>query len=239
MSGGGDERHVVLEVRDLAVREQRRRLLRPSSFALEEGQRALLVGPSGSGKSLIVDLLLGFAGPASVGLAVEGSVKLDGRERLGGPPGAPGSGAGAVFQVHRPGLFDDLPLQQDPSPTKTPSRTKDSKPGEPEPLPLFSEEAEPSPADIAAAVTRPTWKPVVPSTGRNSTEVGSSVLVSIVSGFSRTRETVGRESSPMVARAASKESRAPRTMAGQLRRMMSARKERMAGFSISRFMVPI
>lgn len=61
-----------------------------------------------------------------------------------------------------PGLFDDLPLQQDPSPDKTPSKTKTSTPVEPEPLPLFSEEAESSSADIAAAVTRPAWKPVVP-----------------------------------------------------------------------------
>lgn len=70
-----------------------------------------------------------------------------------------------------PGLFDDLPLHQDTSPPKPPSKTTvsaTSQPAQrqaaaaPEPLPLFSEETEPSSVDFDAAGTRPAWRPVVP-----------------------------------------------------------------------------
>ena len=73
----------LLVVRDLTVVAGGRRLLGPSSFTLYEGERALLVGSSGSGKSLFVDLLLGFAGPESGGLEVTGSIAFDGEEMLG------------------------------------------------------------------------------------------------------------------------------------------------------------
>ena len=102
----------LLVVRDLTVVAGGRRLLGPSSFTLHEGERALLVGSSGSGKSLFVDLLLGFAGPDSRGLEVSGSIALDGEEMLGREGGAGTSGVGAVFQVHAPGLFDDLSVAE-------------------------------------------------------------------------------------------------------------------------------
>jgi energy-coupling factor transporter ATP-binding protein EcfA2/ABC-type transporter Mla maintaining outer membrane lipid asymmetry permease subunit MlaE len=102
----------VVQVGDLAVAAGGRRLLAPSSFTLYEGERVLLVGPSGSGKSLLVDLLLGFAGPETAGLEVTGSIRIDGRETLGLPPEQRRDAIGAVFQVHAPGLFDDLTVAQ-------------------------------------------------------------------------------------------------------------------------------
>ena len=102
----------LLVVRDLTVVAGGRRLLGPSSFTLHEGERVLLVGSSGSGKSLFVDLLLGFAGPESRGLQVEGSIELDGEEMLGRERGGGAEGIGAVFQVHAPGLFDDLTVAE-------------------------------------------------------------------------------------------------------------------------------
>jgi energy-coupling factor transporter ATP-binding protein EcfA2 len=102
----------VLVVNALAVRKGADRLLAPSSFVLREGECVLLVGPSGYGKSLFADLLLGFAGRASPDLAVDGELLLDGRSLLGAGPEARDHRIGAVFQMQRSGLFDDLTIDQ-------------------------------------------------------------------------------------------------------------------------------
>ncbi len=102
----------VLTVNDLAVTAGGRRLIAPSSFTLNEGQRVLLVGPSGSGKSLFADMLLGFAGPQTPGLEISGHIALEGRSLLGRGPEARDGKIGAVFQLQRSGLFDDLTIEQ-------------------------------------------------------------------------------------------------------------------------------
>ena len=102
----------VLVATDLAVRKRGDRLLAASTFALREGERIVLVGPSGYGKSLFADLLLGFAGPQSPDLSVEGNLQLDGRPMLGTGPEARDHRVGAVFQMQRSGLFDDLTIEQ-------------------------------------------------------------------------------------------------------------------------------
>ncbi len=104
-----DRGSALLAIGALEISERGRRLLEPCSFTVEAGQRVLLVGPSGAGKSLFVDLLLGFAGRETPGLEVGGSMRLEGRERLDAPPD---TAIGAVFQVHRPGVFDDLTVRQ-------------------------------------------------------------------------------------------------------------------------------
>jgi len=102
----------LLEAEGLAVRAGSRRLLAPCNLALHEGERVLVVGPSGSGKSLFCDLVLGFAGPETPGLDVEGSLRLEGRELLGADPESRDAQVGAVFQLHALGLFDDLTVDQ-------------------------------------------------------------------------------------------------------------------------------
>jgi len=102
----------VLTVTDLAVRASGDRLLAPSSFTLHAGERVVLVGPSGYGKSLFADLLLGFAGPHSLGLDIDGAMQLDDIPLLGAGPGARDHRIGAVFQMQRSGLFDDLTIEQ-------------------------------------------------------------------------------------------------------------------------------
>ncbi len=102
----------VLTVTDLAVRAGVDRLLAPSSFTLHEGERVVLVGPSGYGKSLFADLLLGFAGPESAGLEVTGRMQLDDTPLLDAGPEARDHRIGAVFQMQRSGLFDDLTIEQ-------------------------------------------------------------------------------------------------------------------------------
>ncbi len=102
----------LLRVVDLAVKARGRTLLDPTSFELEEGRRILLVGTSGSGKSLFCSLLLGFAGPESPELDVAGSIQLDGTELLGAGPEVRDARMGAVFQLNALGLFDDLTVRQ-------------------------------------------------------------------------------------------------------------------------------
>ncbi|MDA1195961.1 MAG: ABC transporter permease [Planctomycetota bacterium] len=102
----------MLSVDGLAVRAGGVRLLAPSHFELYEGERVVLVGPSGYGKSLFADLLLGFAGRGSIGLDVEGELALDGEPLLAYGPQARDHRVGAVFQMQRSGLFDDLTIEQ-------------------------------------------------------------------------------------------------------------------------------
>lgn len=109
MNGPGQ---ALVSVRGLSVRAGARTLLAPSSFDLLEGERVVLLGPSGSGKSLFTDVLLGFLPGERPGLLAAGSVRLDGEEVLGAPPEARAGRLGAVFQLHALGLFDDLTVAQ-------------------------------------------------------------------------------------------------------------------------------
>ena len=103
---------VILRARGLRVDVKGRMLIAPSDFELREGERVLLVGPSGSGKSLFTDLIFGFAGPSTPGLRVEGSLTFQGDELLGASPEYMDMQLGAVFQLHALGLFDDLTVDQ-------------------------------------------------------------------------------------------------------------------------------
>jgi energy-coupling factor transporter ATP-binding protein EcfA2 len=102
----------LLEVRGLTVRSPTRTLLAASSFDLHEGERALLVGPSGSGKSLFTDVLLGFLPGERPALEVTGSIRLDGVELVGAPVAVRQGRVGAVFQLQALGLFDDLTAER-------------------------------------------------------------------------------------------------------------------------------
>lgn len=102
----------LLVAQDLSVRAGGREIIAPTSFAFAEGERVLVVGRSGSGKSLFVNLLLGFMGPDTPGLDVAGSLRLEGTELLGAPPEAHDGRVGAVFQLNSLGLFDDLDVAQ-------------------------------------------------------------------------------------------------------------------------------
>lgn len=107
-----DEAPIALEAAGLAVRVAGVERIAPSSFFLRAGERALLVGASGSGKSLFLDLLLGFARDGRDDVETVGSLDFEGRGLLGRAPEAHAGLVGAVFQLHALGLFDDLTMRQ-------------------------------------------------------------------------------------------------------------------------------
>jgi len=73
---------VTLDVHDLVVELDGRRVVDGLSFAVPDGARVGLVGSSGSGKSMTVLAVLGLVPEGAV---VSGSVRLDGRELVGLP----------------------------------------------------------------------------------------------------------------------------------------------------------
>jgi len=86
---------VAIEVQELIVEADGKRLLGPLAFALEEGEHALVVGPSGAGKTTLLRALAGLITPSA------GRIEL-----FGVPASAPGRvmlppeerGVGYVFQ---------------------------------------------------------------------------------------------------------------------------------------------
>ena len=65
-----------LEFREVSVTKEGRTILKHLSFVIEAGQTAALLGPTGSGKSTLVQLLAGLT-------PYEGEIFLDGRELRG------------------------------------------------------------------------------------------------------------------------------------------------------------
>ncbi|AKV55473.1 dipeptide/oligopeptide/nickel ABC transporter ATPase [Bifidobacterium actinocoloniiforme DSM 22766] len=88
-----------LSIEDLTISIGGRPIVRQASLSVADGERVGLIGPSGSGKSMITKALLGILPP---GAQVSGSIRLRGAELLGasdeGLAGVRGAYIGAVFQ---------------------------------------------------------------------------------------------------------------------------------------------
>lgn len=92
----------AVEIRDLTLRVRGRPLLEDASLHVERGEVVLLVGLSGSGKSLTLRLLLGLLDARDPAFDISGDVELFGEPARV----AARRRAGIVFQDF--GLFDEL-----------------------------------------------------------------------------------------------------------------------------------
>ena len=111
-SAAGPGAKPLLSLRGLGIRAGERTLLADTDLDLHAGQRVVIVGPSGSGKSVLGNLLLGFVGPETPGLDIHGELIVDGQSLLDQPPEARDGRLGAVFQLHAIGLFDDFSVRR-------------------------------------------------------------------------------------------------------------------------------
>jgi ABC-type multidrug transport system ATPase subunit len=91
--------------RDLDVRVDGHVLLEKASLRVEPGEVVLLAGPSGSGKSVLLGVLVGLITSRSRGFAVRGRLEVLGRDVVASPGAARGS-VGLVFQDFA--LFEGL-----------------------------------------------------------------------------------------------------------------------------------
>ncbi len=90
----------VIEIGDLTIRAGRRVILEDARLSIGEGELCLLVGKSGSGKSITLSLMAGIAGRR--GLDLRGSARVLGHDVA---KDGPAPGTGVVFQDFA--LFDD------------------------------------------------------------------------------------------------------------------------------------
>jgi len=76
----------MLEASGIALRLPSGFLLQPGDFVLRQGERVALVGPNGSGKTILLETLLGLRAPdgGEVRLAIGGPRQASVRQQLGG-----------------------------------------------------------------------------------------------------------------------------------------------------------
>lgn len=88
-----------IEVRDLHIDDGTHTIVHDVSFTVDDGQRVGLIGPSGSGKSMIARAIMGLLPPQ---MHVSGSIRIDGTSTIGLSDSdmarLRGSAVGMVFQ---------------------------------------------------------------------------------------------------------------------------------------------
>ena len=94
----------AIRIADLRIEVAGRVLLENASLQVFAGERVLLAGPSGSGKSVLLRLLSGLLDPDDRDHVLSGTVVVAGVSMLGPERGRPRTGL--VFQDHA--LFDEL-----------------------------------------------------------------------------------------------------------------------------------
>jgi len=85
-------------------------VLRGASMRIKEGDLVCLLGPSGSGKSVLLNLLIGSLRPGRANVVCRGGLWVMGQEVLPGYPEQLIESLGIVFQENA--LFEDLPTRE-------------------------------------------------------------------------------------------------------------------------------
>lgn len=95
----------IIEMIDLTVKVKGRTLIEGANISIHRGEVVLLVGGSGTGKSVLMKILLGLIHRDTPGFAITGKLLVAGRDVLSGLAGREHS-IGIVFQDYA--LFDEL-----------------------------------------------------------------------------------------------------------------------------------
>lgn len=106
-----DPQAAAIAIENLTVRVKGRLLLDSANLRIDAGEVVLLVGGSGTGKSVLIRILLGLVTPDSPGFSISGHVRVEGADILS--PGfnrAASRRVGQVFQDNA--LFDELTIEQ-------------------------------------------------------------------------------------------------------------------------------
>lgn len=100
----------LVDIEDLSVGFRRRgrihHVFRDANLAIDCGDLVCLVGPSGSGKSVLLNLLIGSLRPGASGLVMNGSIRVMDHPVDRSYPSALNRRIGIVFQENA--LFEDL-----------------------------------------------------------------------------------------------------------------------------------
>lgn len=111
-----------LEVRDLHKAFGPKRVLSGLDLSLEKGQSLVVIGGSGTGKSVLLKCILGLLKPDS------GSVRLDGQELVGLRAGALDAARARFGMLFQGGaLFDSLPVWRNVTFALTHGRARHAK----------------------------------------------------------------------------------------------------------------
>lgn len=102
----------IIAVSHLTVRSDDQLLLDNVTLEIYEGEITLLVGRSGSGKTVFMKILAGLITPANTHFKISGSIKVGGKEILGATllPNRQATPIGIVFQDY--GLMDNYSIAQ-------------------------------------------------------------------------------------------------------------------------------
>ena len=105
-----DEREPIIQLRNLTIAVLGRTLIDNSNQNIYPGETTLLVGGSGTGKTVLMKTLLGLITPSTPGFEITGEIIIDNHDILRSYPSEIRNHIGIVFQDFA--LFDEFSAKQ-------------------------------------------------------------------------------------------------------------------------------